>query len=165
MTQSKLKEICEYTNDGLLLRTVRINGRGKPIGSKLGSTDGKGYLSVQINNKQYKVHRLVWLYHYGSFPKNNIDHINGNRSDNRIENLRDVSYSDNSKNMTLDKRSKTGVTGVLESRSVGKYEVSIGVDGSLIHLGTFGNIEAAIEARKEAEIKYGFHTNHGKDKF
>lgn len=164
ISQSELKEICRYnTATGELIRTKKIRN-SKPEGYPLGSTDGKGYLSVQLFGIQYKVHRLVWLYNYGEFPSDNLDHIDGNRKNNLLSNLRIASYSENAKNLSKDKRNKTGVTGVSASRTIGKFEASIGVNKKLLHLGTFSTLEEAKDARIKAEAKYGFHISHGKDK-
>jgi citrate synthase len=77
-----------------------------------GSIDKDGYLILKIKGKQYKAHRMAWLYVYGTLPKFNIDHINRIRLDNRIENLRDVSQSDNVKNTTRTINKDTGVIGI-----------------------------------------------------
>lgn len=164
INQKELKELFRYDNNsGNLIRLKKI-GASKPIGTTLGSIDGKGYLNCQLFKIQYKVHRLIWLYHYGEFPNENIDHIDGNRINNRIENLREASLQENVKNLSIDKRNKTGVTGVIKSRWANSFEASISVNKKQIHLGTFRTLNEAIIARKNAENKYGYHENHGKKK-
>lgn len=98
LTEKKLKEIVFYNiSTGEFFWIEKSGGRSKH--SKAGTLGKKyGYVTIQINKKLYRAHRLAWLYVYGSFPKRQIDHINGIRHDNRIENLRDVSPRENSMN-------------------------------------------------------------------
>ena len=95
ITQEELKKLFYYEN-GKLIRLIRRNN--KIAGTEAGTLTKYGYKRVGINGKYYVEHRLIWLYHYGSFPTQFIDHINRNRSDNRIENLRDVSRRQNNQN-------------------------------------------------------------------
>lgn len=85
----RLREIYDY-NESTGTFTIRIQRMGsRPVGSAVGTPSGRGYLSVCIDKKNYLVHRLVWLYVYGVWPSGDVDHINGVKSDNRVDNLRD----------------------------------------------------------------------------
>src|SRR6266446_8705973 len=95
-------------------------GRNHAIGSKAGYTDAYGYLTIGINYKIYKAHRLAWLYMTGKWPKNFIDHINRDPSDNRWENLREATRSQNQINSKVPSSSKLGIKGI-RLRSYGKY--------------------------------------------
>ena len=119
---------------------------------------------VQVDKKLYKAHRLIWLWYYGGWPENHIDHINHNPSDNRICNLRDVTHIENHKNTSRRGSNKSGFTGVSFYKRDKNWQAYINVDTKRIHLGKFKNKEDAIKVRKEAEIKYGYHENHGKEK-
>ena len=115
-----------------------------------------------IFDKNYYAHRIIWLHYYGCWPKDQIDHINHDATDNRIINLREVSGFENQKNRKLNKNSNTGYTGVLWSKKHNKYIARIGINNKNIHLGIYDNLEEAIEARELANINYNFHPNHGK---
>ena len=115
-----IKCFFRYDKDtGVITRLDRNNSTG--------SFDTYGYLIIKIKGKQYKAHRLAWFLYYGEFPKQNIDHINNNRSDNRIINLRDVAQAENNRNNTKVLNKDTGVFGVSLDRTKGlkkKYVVS-----------------------------------------
>jgi len=118
------------------------------------------YLQGTLLGQRLLAHRLIWLMQFGEWPKN-IDHINGNRSDNRIANLRDVDISVNNKNLGLRKTNKSGFSGVCWDRFRGMWAAEIKDNGRKVYLGRFVNIEDAVAARKEAEIHFGYHINHG----
>jgi|TARA_R100000482_G_scaffold123244_1_gene72782 hypothetical protein len=111
---------------------------------------------------KYYAHRIIWLHYYGCWPKDQIDHINHDATDNRIINLREVSGFENQKNRTLQKNSTTGYTGVTWHKTNKKYTARIKVNNKDIHLGSYDNLEEAIKARELANINYNFHPNHGK---
>ena len=101
----------------------------------------------------YYIHRIAWLYVYGCWPNNHIDHINGNPDDNSIENLRDVSRKVNLQNMRkATKSSKTGILGV--SESAGRFRASIRIDGKAKYLGSFDDAKTAHAAYIDAKRKY-----------
>ena len=155
ITQKELKKKFHYDfKTGLLTRLSTGNIFSVP--------DNVGYFSVDINKKKYRVHRLAWLYVYGEMPKEQIDHINHDKTDNRICNLREVSNTENRRNMSLDKRNKNGITGIDFYKKTKLWRACIRANGKHKHLGYFKNKVDAILARKKAEIKYGFHENHGK---
>lgn len=131
----------------------RWNGRyaGKPASYRRGT----GYLGLFVFRRGFSAHRIAWAMHHDEWPVGDIDHINGDREDNRICNLRDVTRSENCRNAKLSKANKTGAIGVTYRR--GKWRASMH-----IHLGLFDTLEAAVAARKEAEARFGYHPNHGR---
>lgn len=159
ITQSELKELLHYDPDtGLFLRC------GKKVGRVLNCGSKKRYIGISLKSKTYRAHRLAWLYVYGKFPSGDIDHINGNGFDNRIKNLRDVDRQTNMRNSRRKSTNKSGVTGVTWDSKRLKWYASIMVGYKTISLGRHDDIKDAIAARKNAELKYGFHPNHGSDR-
>lgn len=128
----------------------------------MGSVKARGNITINAFGRIWEAHRLAWLYQYGSFPAKNIDHINGNPGDNRICNLRDVSQAENSRNMCMSKKNKTGVNGVHRNTQDGRFTVQIRVNGKTTHIGVFDDLKDAAEARKTAELRHGYHANHGR---
>lgn len=131
---------------------------GKPA---FASPSGNGYLKGLFLGKRYYAHRVAWAITYGAWPKI-IDHINGNRSDNRIVNLRSVDSVDNSRNSSRPITNSSGVVGVRWSKPCGKWSARIMVNKSEKHLGVFEKFEDAVAARKRAEQAFGYHQNHGR---
>lgn len=124
--------------------------------------DSRGYLCGVLLFYRVKTHRIVWAIAHGMWPKDTIDHINGDSTDNRPCNLRDVSQLDNNRNRPLPKNNTSGVHGVSMMKCNGKWRATIKAGGKHLHLGCFNTITAAAAARKAAEVKYGFHENHGR---
>lgn len=122
----------------------------------------KGYIEIIINNKIYYAHRLAWLYVTGAFPKKEIDHINGIRNDNRVDNLRAATHEDNQKNQKLRKDNSTGYQGVIFNKKEEKYKVQINNKGERIYGSSHENYKDAVDERKRLEKKYGYHPNHGR---
>lgn len=114
----------------------------------------------RIFNKAYKAHRVAWAIYTGSWPRDEIDHINHIPHDNRISNLREVSRAQNSKNMPRSKANNSGCTGVSWHKRAKKWRARIKFDKE-IHLGLFDCFDDAVKARKKAEEEFGFHKNHG----
>lgn len=121
-----------------------------------------GYPTGAINNQLIKAHRVIWAITHGAWPKGQIDHINGVRWDNRIANLRDVSLTENLRNMPLQKNNTSGVVGVLWYKQTSRWQAQISHEGKSIHLGFYRGIEEASAARRAAEIVLGYHKNHGR---
>lgn len=105
VSQDLLKSLFTYDqNTGLFKRKVALGNASH--GSIAGSIHHRGYRYIAINKKDYAAHRLAWLYVYGKWPDNVIDHVNGKTDDNRIENLRDVSQKENLKNTKFNRNKK-----------------------------------------------------------
>lgn len=114
----------------------------------------RGYLSLYANGRKYYAHRVAYVLHYGSLAADAIlDHVNGDRADNRIANLRQVSFSQNNHNRSPGKRSKTGVRGVHFHAARRKYRAKISVAKKLYTLGDFDSLADAAAAYNEAAIR------------
>lgn len=124
------------------------------------TVDTHGYLRGGIGGRQYSAHRVIWAIVHGEWPAEQTDHINGVRTDNRLVNLRAVSQNENSKNRKLRAGNAVGVTGVDIHK--GQYRAKISIDGQQRHVGYFKTLAEAAAARKVAEVKYGYHPNHGR---
>jgi len=161
ITQERLKELLSYDEEtGVFTRNFAHKGLEK--GSVNGYLNPIGYVMISVNNIPMRAHRLAWLYVHGVMPVDCIDHVNHIRSDNMISNLRQASSKDNNRNRS-NLRSNS-VFGIRWRADRGSYRVSIGSNGIDINLGSFEDKFEAICARKSAENKYGYHTNHGQIK-
>lgn len=126
------------------------------------ATDHAGYKCGSVQCHQLRAHRVAWAVHYGAWPENTIDHIDGCRANNSISNLRDVSHKTNCQNTKRPSHNTSGHIGVARNpRSHGKWVATIKVDGRLTHLGTFSSYDEAVSARKTANIAFGFGPSHG----
>lgn len=155
LTQEELKRQLSYDPEtGVFtwaIRKTRVS-----IGKIAGKQKKRGYREIRVNLISYQAHRLAWLYVHGEWPKNLIDHINRDPSDNRIENLREATFSQNLRNVGVRSNSSTGVKGVSVHSLSGKYRACIRIDGKKIHLGIFPTVAEAGEAyRKAAEEAHG----------
>ena len=121
----------------------------------------EGYFQGKFQGRYYRAHRIIWRLQTGESP-DVIDHINGDRTDNRWANLRNVSWIENARNSAAPSCNLSGVAGVSFNRRHSSWRAYITVDRRLIHLGTFKEKAAAIAARRVAEVKHGFHVNHGR---
>ena len=121
-----------------------------------------GYGRITLLGKRYKSHRVAWAMHHGDWPPDQIDHINGVKSDNRIENLRSVSQAENSKNSKIPANNMSGVIGIHWDKVNFRWVARIRVNGKKIDLCRTKDFDEAVAARKKAEAEYGFHPNHGR---
>lgn len=120
-----------------------------------------GYRVGIVAGQAYAAHRVAWALHYGGWPDGEIDHINGDRTDNRISNLRDVSCAVNQRNKGIRKDNASGVSGVHWHKPTQKWHVRIGVSGKMQHVGYFESYKDAIAARAAANKMYGYTERHG----
>lgn len=120
-----------------------------------------GYVVVSIQKRLCRAHHVIWCLAHKEWPTAEIDHINGVRNDNRLVNLRLVSRAENTKNRCLLPSNKTGYHGVTKS-SHGKYRAKGHAENVQRHLGYFNTLEEAVQARKDFEQAFGFHSNHGR---
>lgn len=121
-----------------------------------------GYRKGRIMEQHYVAHRICWAIYYGSPPVYTIDHIDGDRENNRISNLRDVPMCINNQNAKLRHDNKSGHVGVMWDNQELKWRAQARYQTKTKFIGLFDNKEDAITARQAAEIKYGFHQNHGR---
>lgn len=163
MTQDELKEKLHYnpvTGIFTHLKTHRTIKRGDIAGCA--DKSRHGYIKISIGNKKYlSAHRLAFLYMWGYIPEGEVDHIDHITTNNAWNNLRIVNHNENGKNQRKYSSNTSGTTGV-RLRSNGKWRARIYHAGKHIDLGTFDTEKAAVATRKEAEITYKFHKNHGK---
>lgn len=149
LTHDRLIEVLDYCPDTGVFRWKETTRR-KIAGSIAGTDDRDGYRTIKVDGKQYRSHRLVWFYVCGVWPSKQIDHINRARNDNRIDNLRDVTSSENKQNRIHSYcGSKTGFLGVTD-RGV-KFEAQIRVDGKDHYLGRYDTISEAHDAYLSAK--------------
>ena len=155
------RQKSDYANDGLWKRFNRIRA-GKPA-CHLDSVSGYMITAVRLGGEEMyiRAHRLAWALTTGHWPTESIDHINGNRSDNRLSNLRQATSAENSRNMKLSCKNSSGVSGVNFCNTRGKWVAKIMNGETRRHLGYFASKEEACYARKRAEIVLGYHANHG----
>lgn len=135
---------------------------GRYAGKPAGTSKGNGYLGTSIFKNGFYLHRIAFAISRGRAPLEFIDHINGDKTDNRIANLRDVSPQTNMRNVKRQKNNTSGYQGVRWHPVDRNWQALIKVSGRQIHLGSFASKPGAIAARKAAERRFGFHPNHGR---
>jgi hypothetical protein len=162
LTQKELKDYLEYDKDsGLFTRKVSNNTRHK-IGEVAGYLGKDGYRRLAVKGITYSEHRLAWLYVYGKFPELILDHIDGNPSNNKISNLREVTQNQNQYNSKLRKDSSSGIKNVRWSKWQNKWQVTVKVLGKEKFFGYFEDLEFAELVATEVREKYhGIYANHG----
>lgn len=166
--QATVKEWFHYESGKLFWKK-------RPLYSKVYAGDEAGCILKSKHNKTfyrivkfrkiiYKVHNLIWILHYEFIPQGfEPDHIDHNGLNNLINNLRLVKHIENQHNISKSKSNTSGITGVYYSIPDKKWRARIGVKSKYISLGSFKNLSDAARARKKAELKYGFHKNHGRE--
>ena len=161
LTQTYLKEALYYNPEAGIFTWKKNRGKKTKKGGTAGSLK-EGYYRISIDNVSYRSHRLAFLYMTGEFPENQVDHINHDRGDNKWCNLREVTTTENKRNCPMSKGNTSGFTGVHFHKGGNGWVSSIKINGKIKYLGFFKDIKDAIKVRKKANIKYGFHPNHGK---
>jgi hypothetical protein len=147
ITQAELKNLFDYVDGQLVAKT---DSNKRKAGNALRSITGKGYLSGRINGRTYRVHRLVFLYFHGFMPPQ-IDHIDGNRQNNQIENLRKATSAQNNQNRVATGATK--IKGVVWHKQSKKWVASICINRKSVHLGSFEKIEDAAKVATDARKK------------
>jgi len=157
LTQLDALRLFEY-RDGKLYCKEKSNPKSNKvkIGQEVGHINASEYLRTKINYKEHFIHKIIFLMHHGYTPQI-VDHIDGNRQNNKIENLRAVNLSQNQHNRSTDKRNKSGYKNVSFCSRTKKWQVSIGLLNKRIFLGRFDDVELADLVAQEARDKY-----HGK---
>lgn len=123
-----------------------------------GYIDDKGYISINIDYKRYRAHRLAWLYVEGYWPEYEIDHINMVKTDNRWCNLRHVSHYCNTKNVHKKSNNKSGVVGVCYDKNFKKWRSQITINNEFKYLGSYVNFDDAVMELWKAEVFYNFES-------
>ena len=173
LTAAVVRELLDYDPDtGALIWRHRArqwfatdavyhtwNGRraGQPAFTAIGN---HGYFTGAIFYRNYLAHRVIWLYMTGRWPRDQIDHVNHERTDNRWCNLRAATHQQNARNVALPRNNRSGRVGVRSTRN-GKFDAEIVVGGRNIRLGRFVTFTAAAAARRRAERRHGFAPTHG----
>ncbi|WP_430310633.1 HNH endonuclease [Pseudomonas sp. PONIH3] len=167
-----LRECFQYNpNSGVVIWKKRplhhfptargMNRSNSGCAGKAAGCEDKGYLKVRLNGQNYFLHRVAFALVHGRWP-GSVDHIDGNGLNNAIENLREVTHQENMRNQARRRDSRTPVMGVSWHRSQQRWHAYIGAGGSLERLGSHDTIFEAVCARKSAELRHGFHENHGR---
>lgn len=156
ITNKQLKQYLHYNPETGIF--VRIKSkRSSEVGKQAGCSSGHKYVHIYLFGKYYQAHRLAWLFITGKWPKEFIDHINGNCEDNRFVNLREADRKINNQNQRkAQKINKVGLLGVCKHRN--KYQAAISIDGYPKYLGHFDTPELAHKAYVEA--KRNFHVGN-----
>jgi len=151
ITKNEIKSLLHYQPETGLFTCISKR-RGSKIGDIVGYLRKDGYLQINILGRSYASHRLAWLYMFGEFPKNDIDHIDGCKTNNRICNLRDVTRAQNHQNhRTAHKDNASGYLGVHFYKKKNKYGSRIFIGGKDIWLGYFDTPQTAHEAYLNAK--------------
>ena len=160
ITQKELKKDLHYDEStGVFTWITKKSGIKRKIAGYVDAQSG--YAKITINGKEYRLHRLAWLYVTGKHPKDTIDHINHNKLDNRFSNLRDITQQENCKNQSKPKNNTSGVVGVNWHKQANMWQARISIKEKRISLGFFVKFLDAVNARKNAEVLYNYHENHG----
>ena len=161
ITQKRIHELFEYREDGNLIWKINP-AKNVKRGDVAGSLSDTGYLRVRINEKDYRAHRIIFLYHHGYLTDGlSIDHIDGNKTNNCIENLREVTNSQNILNSKMKANNTSGVKGVTWNKEKSIWKAYIKNEGKQLHLGYFHSLEEAEAVVKDARVKYhGEYSRH-----
>lgn len=156
LTREEVDRLFEY-RDGQLFWKERGIGRRfeKPVGTK----NSKGYFQVEIKGVTYKIHRLIWVMH-GNDPVPILDHVDGNRGNNKIQNLRPATSSQNCMNRKHDNKNAAGATGVFWYKALQKWQVRIWANNKSYHGGYFDCPKEA--AKVAASMRKELHGSFAK---
>lgn len=144
LTNGKLKELLDYNQHTGIFIWKTNAAKNIKMGTIAGSVDSDGYICIGINKKLYLAHRLAWLYIYNELPKNNIDHINGIKNDNRISNLKDVSQRQNGQNRKEHRNNR--LVGCYFNKNRNKWQAQIKINKNQIYLGLYNTEQEAHDA-------------------
>lgn len=148
--REELKMLFDYKNGELLWKVER---GGSKIGDIAGSINKTGYRYICVNRKKFKAHRLIFLYHHGYLPEM-IDHLDQNRLNNRVDNLRECTRAQNAFNSKIRKDNTSGIKGICWSKSNKKWMAQITVDRKYKYLGHFEDIDEAEKVIASARLRY-----------
>ena len=165
ITQKTLKKFVKYDETTGIFTWIAKTNKNTIIGDTIGRVDGvlpnEGYVGIHVLNNTYRAHRLAWLYTHGVFPPFQIDHIDHNRENNKLANLRLATHELNMKNKSLYITNKSGHSGISLDGKMWKARIGSGESNGKILLGMFETKAEAVAARKGAERALAYHKNHG----
>lgn len=124
----------------------KVNSGARTVSGKMAGTIVDGYVRISVKRKQFKAHRIAWLFSYGEWPINEVDHINSIRNDNRIENLRLARKEDNQRNVGIRRTNTSGYRGVCFHKESKRWRAQCWVNGKRNQLGSFDTAELASNA-------------------
>lgn len=156
LTHARLTQLLYYDPEtGVFTRKTAPTNYVR-VGDVAGYKNPAGYIMIMIDGEDHRAHRLVWLYMTGEWPKDEIDHINGIRDDNRFANLREATKAQNSRNCKTPKSNTSGFKGVYLHKNYNKWAARIRVNKKRKHLGYFDTPEEAYDAYvSAAEVLHG----------
>jgi hypothetical protein len=159
VTQAALWRVAKYDPDtGIFTRRINTGRHDcHKAGEVMGTKTVIGYIIIGLGNRRYMAHRLAWLYVHGEWPEQDLDHINRDKSDNRMANLRPATRLQNMQNVAKHKHNTSGVKGVCWHSQRNKWRAQINVLYRQKYLGLFDTFEAAVAARAAAEVLHHSH--------
>jgi hypothetical protein len=153
LTQKRLKELVSYNEEtGIFTRIIKASS-SKP-GIVISKPMKSGYLRMHIDSILYYHHRLAWLYVYGNWPKLLIDHIDGDKSNNKIKNIREANFSENFQNISIVSNAASGLRGAYLDKKSGKWQAKIMKNYKSISAGYYDTAELAHKAYLDAKRKH-----------
>lgn len=152
LTAERLREVLSYDPETGVFRRRFTRAANAPAGELVRGSKQRGYLRTSVDGVEYKMHRLAWLYLYGEWPSGIVDHVDGNKTNNRAANLREATLSQNKGNSRIHANNTSGAKGV--NRSHGKWRARIQVNGKWHALGVYNTVEAASNAYQAAAAKH-----------
>lgn len=160
ITQERLKQLLHYDPTTGVFTRIKSN-RADRLGKQPGAVNSKGYVQIRLDGTLYVAHRLAWLYCYGEFPKNQLDHFNGDKSDNKLSNLRHATNKQNQENVTIQINNTSGYRGVCfekTRRGLKKFGAYVGHNGKRVRVGLFATAdEAAVAAQTARDLLFTHH--------
>lgn len=154
ITQEYLHSVLDYNQDTGIFTWKKQVSNAIKSGDIAGGKHNRGYVCFKIHGKLYVAHRIVWIYVYGTLPKDQLDHINGIKSDNRLCNLREANNSENVRNQKLRKSNKSGFKGVSWNKRANKWVAQCRANGKVNFLGFFDSTELASKSYQEFAMQH-----------
>lgn len=158
ITNDYLKEVLKHDIDtGNFIWVKKTSPKSRVnIGEIAGNLNNDGYRRIKLNGKKYQEHVLVWFYHYGKFPNEFLDHVDGDKANNRLENLRECSQGENNRNRAIASNNTTGFRGVTFCKQNGKFKATAHFNGEKIHLGYYiTDLEASDVVEYNTKLLHG----------
>lgn len=153
LDHNELLSLIKYDPDTGIF-TWKVARGPRAAGALAGNLQTNGYYQIRINKKLYLAHRLAWFYIFKEWPEGVVDHIDRNTTNNRLDNLRDVTQAKNTYNSTIPSHNSSGFKGVSFSKQKGKYEAYISLNNKKKNLGLFNTAEEAYAAYTKAVDMY-----------